>query len=141
MKLSKFNIVKLENEITPETFIVIIGLIIWTPDYPFGLQNCMTYNDKTYIISLIQGTYKNIVTHSKELLSDKEIQNKFKGMNLLLAGQIGSRMEILAYRNMQSLIEENLVYSHPTRIDFEPDDDALIYAIKNKVKMIHPSIN
>lgn len=144
MKISELNLVKKESEITPETFIVIIGITIWTPDYPGGDRNVFVFENKKYIICNMKGTYKNIVKQSAEYLKDKWFKEKFKipkNIKLFVGGLLNGYFEGLMYSSMQSLINENLVFSYPHRVDFNIDDETIIKAIKENSKFNPPSLN
>lgn len=144
MKLSEFKIVEKESELTPNVFIVIIGITVWTPDYPCGKINIVTHNGKNYVVTYVKGLYKNMLERSNMLLNDKEIQQKFnvqKKYNIFIGGIENNIFQVLLYKNFQGLIDDCLVLSYPYRIDYELDDDTILFAIKNKTKALPPSIN
>jgi len=134
-KLSSLKLVENRNQIKDNDFVVILSLSHW--EISSGNQNKITYNGKDYTLVIMKGLLKNLLKISRDLRADEQ----YKDYEIVIAGKMGQNIELLAYKDFQSMIDECSVYSHPQKVEIDVDEDAIIYCLEHKTKMYHPSHN
>lgn len=140
-QLSHFKKIDHVSQIKETDFLVVLFISHMSPEYAGMDKNVITFNKKQYVASPVKGMYRSFIEKSKSFLSDPDLKNKFPDYEIAIAGQRGDIIELFAYKNMQALIEENLVYSNDVKCDFEIDNEAVILALNTKQKFYSPSNN
>lgn len=142
MKLSQFKIIRNAKEIKEDDYMVVISICNFSPEQfnTHKKHNLIKYKGKSYYVFLIKGMFKNFKNTSNVIVGEKI--KRFNGMGVILGGMvIPGTMEFIAYKDWQSLIDDNLVLTNPFKISFEWDDDAIAFAIETNSIFYSPSNN
>jgi hypothetical protein len=129
MELSKLKLITDKNQIKKSDFIVILQTSIYHPVAGYQHPNIKEYNGKKYYVALYKGKYQSLLNMSKELSV-----GKFKDYKIVLVGQHQGQKyaEFLAYKDLQSMINECSVYTYPIKIEVEFDEIAIENHLKTK---------